>query len=98
MGVLDLALGEVAEGGAGVLEGGGVAGVGGGEFVAGGDCLLHEVPAVLAPRHRLLVLDLRLVATHFLNCPKLEPLPGSDHEGSGTMLWVECYGESCDFL
>jgi len=62
--VLNLARGEVAEGGAGVLEAGGVGGVGGGEGVAGGDGVLHEALALLASRHCFLVLDLGLVATH----------------------------------
>jgi len=63
--VLNLALGKVPEGGAGVLEAGGVGGVCGGEGVAGGDGVLHEALALLASRHRFLVLDLGLVATHF---------------------------------
>lgn len=62
--MVELALAVVAEGGAGVLEGDGVAGVGGGEGVAGGDGLLHEFLAVLASGHRLFAFDLRLPAAH----------------------------------
>lgn len=57
-------MGEVAKGGAGVLEAGGVGGVGGGEGVAGGHGVLHEALPLLASRHRFLVLDLGLIATH----------------------------------
>lgn len=57
-GVLDLALGVVAEGGAGVLEVHGIEGVGRREGVAGRDRLLHELLPLFASRHRLLVLDL----------------------------------------
>lgn len=64
--MLDLAVREVAEGGAGVFEGGGVGGVGGGEYVAGGDGVLHEVLAFFAASHCFFVLDLRLVATHII--------------------------------
>lgn len=70
MGVLDLAVSKVAEGGAGVLEGGGVGGVGGGEGVAGGDGVFHEVFAFFAASHCFFVLDLRLVATHIIGFGK----------------------------
>ena len=63
-----LAVGVVAEGGAGVLEGHGVGGVGGGEGVARRHRRLHVQLALLAARHRLLVLDLRLRTTHSSSC------------------------------
>jgi hypothetical protein len=60
----DLAVRVVTEGSARVLQIGGVGGVGGREGVAGRHRFLHVELAVLAPRHRLLVLDLGLAATH----------------------------------
>lgn len=66
MGVLDLAVGVVAESGAGVLQRHGVDGVGGGEGVPGGDGVLHEALPVLTSVHGFLVLDLGLCAAHFL--------------------------------
>ena len=64
-GEVGLAVGVVAEGGAGVLEGDGVPRVAGGEGVAGRDGVLHECLAFLASCHRFLVVYLRLRATHF---------------------------------
>jgi hypothetical protein len=68
-----LALSELRESGASVLEGYSIGGVSGGEGVAGGDGRLHEQPPLLAPRHRLLVLDPRLRATH---CVRLDSPDG----------------------
>lgn len=62
--IVNLAESEVTEGGAGVFEGGGVGGVCGGEGVASGNSFLHVTLAFFASRHRFLVLDLGLVATH----------------------------------
>lgn len=62
----DFAGGEVTKGGAGVLEGDGVGGVGGGEGVAAGDGGLHELLPVLASRNGFLVLDLGLRTTHLV--------------------------------
>lgn len=66
VGVLDLAVGVVAEGGACVLQRHGVGGVGGGEGVPGADGVLHEALPVLASVHGFLVLDLGLCAAHFV--------------------------------
>lgn len=65
MGVLDLAVGVVAESGAGVLQRHGVCGVGGGEGVPGADGVLHEALPALTSVHGFLVLDLGLCAAHF---------------------------------
>lgn len=56
--------GEGGEGGAGDAEGAAVVGVGGGEVVAGVDGVLHQAPAVLAPPHGVLVVQLRRRASH----------------------------------
>lgn len=61
---MDLALGVVAEGGAGVFQGHGVGGVSRGEGVPDRYGVLHEPLPVLAPVHCLLVLDLGLCAAH----------------------------------
>lgn len=59
-----LALSELRESGASVLERDGVGGVSRGEGVARRHGQLHEQTPFLAARHRLLVLDPRLRATH----------------------------------
>ena len=64
VGVVDLAVGEVTEGGACVLESDGVGGVGSGEGVARRHAFRHEPLPLLASRHRFLVLELRLCAPH----------------------------------
>ena len=56
--------GEGAEGGAGEAEGAAVVGVGRRQVVARVNGLLHQPPAVLAPPHRVLVLQLRRRAAH----------------------------------
>lgn len=65
MEVVGLAVGVVTEGGAGVLEGEGVAGMACGEGVPSDDGIFHEVFAVLAARHGFLVVYSGLCATHF---------------------------------
>lgn len=62
--VMELALAEVGECSAGVLEGDSVGGLGSCEGVAGCDGVPHEQLPILTPHHRLLVLDLRLRAPH----------------------------------
>lgn len=63
-GVDNFTLGEVAEGGASVLQGHGVGGVCGGELVPRRDGALHVLLPLLASVDRLFVLDLRLRAAH----------------------------------
>lgn len=62
---MGLAVGIVAEGGAGVLERDGVARMSGGEGVASHDGVLHQVLAFLTARHGFLIVYSGLCATHF---------------------------------
>lgn len=62
----EFAGGEGDEGGARHAEGAAVVGVGGGEVVARVNCLLHEAAPLLAPPHRILVVEFRRRTTHFV--------------------------------
>lgn len=58
--------GEGDEGGAGEAEGATVVGVGGGQVVARVDGVFHEAAPLLAPPHRVLVVQFRRRAAHNL--------------------------------
>ena len=62
--ILDFAVGVVAEGGAGVLQGHGVGRVRRREGVTGHHGVLHVLPPLLAAHHSLFVLDLRVRTSH----------------------------------